>query len=476
MPSRSQTQALARRGALLALSFLAAAALLFATSRLAAARTAPTAARTASAAGACAKQARSSKRRTKKLSHSKRAHPKRKVTKRTKRHGSSTCTHGTAPKPTPPPTPPASSAGSQPEEAAGAAPATPVSPASPETRANCTLVAAPNGSDTSGKGTTASPYQSVAKLDHALAPGQTGCLRGGTYGNTKTQERLSTNGTASKQITITSYPGEQATVVGWVEIAGNYTTVSGLQIDGSNTFLVKPGGSPCPKPATVSQPLVIAGTGDIFERNNYYQSVAGLRSSAIGVGFWGKPDNTIIRFNRIHDVGQCTQHDHLIYLASGNNVQIYDNWMYDDHNGFGVTLYWQPTNARIHSNVIDSAGAGINLGDTTGSTTSGNQAWNNVVTNSVRVPSDSGGTLQGVLVMCASLNPGSTGNKVFDNDSFNNPDGMEAVTNWLTAEQISIYGNISANPQFVNAQSHDYAVASGSPVATWGLWNGEAAS
>jgi Right handed beta helix region len=364
---------------------------------------------------------------------------------------------------------------------ASGAPASPTSPtvagsSPPKTDVTCDLFAAPSGSDTTGNGSLSNPYQSVVKLDERLAPGQTGCLRGGTYGSVSTHEELSKSGTTSGQVTIAAYPGETATVVGWVDIEASYTTVSGLQIDGSNTFYHKAAGSPCPSPATVSQALDIAGKGDVFEQNNYYQSVASLRGTAIGVGFWGDADNTVIRYNRIHDVGQCTQHDHLIYLASGNHVQIYDNWMYNDHNGFGVTAYPQPTNAQIFANVIDNAGSGINLGDNGSSTASGNEAWNNVVLNSVKVVGDQGELMPAGLVMCSGLDSSSTGNRVFDNDSLNNPNGMGYVSGSVSSAQLSLSGNVSVEPQFVDAAANDYAVASSSPVASWGLWNGESAS
>ena len=44
----------------------------------------------------------------------------------------------------------------------------------------CNKVAAPGGSD-SAAGTVSAPYATFQKLAHSLAPGQTGCLRGGTY-------------------------------------------------------------------------------------------------------------------------------------------------------------------------------------------------------------------------------------------------------------------------------------------------------
>jgi hypothetical protein len=334
----------------------------------------------------------------------------------------------------------------------------------------CNLVASPSGSDSTGDGSVANPFQTLVKLDAALAPGQTGCLRGGVYGSINTLHRLSTNGTSTGRITIAPYPGENPTVVGWVDIEASYTTIYGLKIDGSNTFYDENTNPACPGPS--SQGLDIAGANDVFEHNDYYQSVASLHGNGLGVGFWGDADNTVIRYNRIHEVGSCTQHDHLIYLASGNNVQIYDNWLYDDHNGFAVTAYPHPTNARIFSNVMYDTGMGLNFGDNGTSTVSGNEAWNNVVTNSVNVLGDEGEMLQAVLVMCSDLDGSSTGNKIFDNDSFDNPQGVSAINSHLSSAQISLTNTSSVNPEFADASAGDFAVPATSPVASWGLWNG----
>ena len=123
---------------------------------------------------------------------------------------------------------------------------------------HCDLFASPSGSDSSGDGSLGSPFASLNKLDAVLRPGETGCLRAGSYGSTSTWHQIDTDGTARGQITITSYPGETATVRGYVDIEGSYTTLSHLSIDGSNTFYKQVReGTNCPAP--VSQPLVIAG-------------------------------------------------------------------------------------------------------------------------------------------------------------------------------------------------------------------------
>jgi hypothetical protein len=327
----------------------------------------------------------------------------------------------------------------------------------------CSLYASPYGSDSSGDGTLGSPFASVGKLDAALHPGQTGCLRAGSYGSTSSLIELHNDGAPGSQITITSFPGETAVVQGWVDLEGSYTTLSHLRIDGSNTFYkqVREGTS-CPAP--VSQPLVIAGRNDVLEFVDYFQSVPSLRGNGIGIGFWGDADNTIIRFSRIHDVGQCEAYDHLIYLSHGNNVQIYDNWLYDDAHGRGVQLYPAPTNARVYENVIDHAGEGFAIGNEPGDTVSGNEIYNNIVTNSIGLPSQS---IPGEAIHDYYGGEPGTGNSFHDNILYGNPGG----TGHLTA--VDHYGNTTANPRLADPVQHDYDPLPGSPVAGWGMWSGD---
>jgi len=337
--------------------------------------------------------------------------------------------------------------------------------------AGCDLYASPAGSD-SGSGSSNSPYRTVARLDGSLSPGQTGCLLAGTYGSTSTSSYLSNSGSASGQITITSYPGAIVTVVGLIDLAGSYTTLNGLNIDGSNTaYSSERADTSCPYP--VSNGLEIDGQNDILQYNNYYQSVASLRGNGLGIGWSGRANNTVIRYNRIHDVGGCDFYDHLIYLDSGNNVQIYDNWLWNDSHGWGIKLDPGPTNARIWANVIDSAGSGFGFGNSSGDNpTAGNQVFQNVVLNSVGLSNpDIGWSQPGALVTSPGLLSSSTDNDVYDNDSYDNPGGISVLSD-VSSSQLSVTGNISVNPGFVNPAANDYALVPGSPLASWGLWDG----
>jgi hypothetical protein len=329
---------------------------------------------------------------------------------------------------------------------------------------HCDLFASPSGLDSSGDGSSARPFASVRRLDSALAPGQTGCLRAGTYGDTSTWERIAADGLPAGRITITSSPGQTATIVGWVDVEASYTTVENLRIDGSNTLYAShPSGVNCAD--DVSQPLTIGGHDDILQDVDYFQSISSLRGNGIGIGFGGdgEGDNTIVRYNKIHDVGSCKDYDHIIYLSHGNDVQIYDNWMWNDSHGWGVQLYPAPTNAHVYNNVIDAAGSGFVIGGGPG--VAGNMIDNNVIINSTGLVK--AGLFQGVgIVECCGL---GSGNIFRSNDVFNDPGGIGLL------RHVQAYDNLNTDPQFIDAANHDYQVQPGSPIAGWGLWNGDLA-
>jgi hypothetical protein len=339
-------------------------------------------------------------------------------------------------------------------------------PAAPATiasaAAKCNKIAAPYGNDHRGSGSHRHPFRTLRRLDRALRPGQTGCLRTGTYGGFHTWHPLSKDGTARRRITLRAYPGEHVKLVGWIQLTGSYTTLSHFVIDGSNTLST--GGSSgggCPRPG-VSEGLSIEGHNDVFEHNNLYQSRPDLRGNGIGIGWSGSGTGTVIRYNKIHDVGQCRALDHLIYLAHGSFVQIYDNWLWNDPHGWGVQLYPGSFGAHVFSNVIDSAGSGFTVGGDPA--TSDNTIDHNVVINSTGLPNAG---LRGVAISDYWPSTAGTGNSFVYNDSYRNPQGIMATTS-----AIKHFKNLSVYPQFVDAAAHNYALSPSSPLKSWGLWNG----
>jgi hypothetical protein len=216
-----------------------------------------------------------------------------------------------------------------------------------------------------------------------------------------------------------------------------------------------PAGVDCP--GDVSQPLVIAGRDDILEYDEYFQSVPSLRGNGIGIGFWGNADNTVIRFDRIHDVGQCMAYDHLIYLSHGNNARIYDNWLWNDPHGRGIQLYPGPTNARIWGNVIDHAGVGFGIGNEAGTSVRGNKIFGNVVINSTGLPWEN---LTGAAINVYWGGAPGRGNSFNHNDSYGNPGGLGHHRG------VAARHNIRVDPHFVDPAGHNYLIPATARVVT----------
>src|SRR5437870_5778795 len=79
---------------------------------------------------------------------------------------------------------------------------------------SCDRYASVSGSDADA-GTLAAPFASAQKLADSLSAGQTGCLRGGTYDPSGSMVlTVRHGGAAGSPLTIMSYPGERARLVG----------------------------------------------------------------------------------------------------------------------------------------------------------------------------------------------------------------------------------------------------------------------
>ena len=349
---------------------------------------------------------------------------------------------------------------------------------------NCDRVASPSGSD-SNSGLVTSPFRTVQKLDNTLRSGETGCLRGGSYGNSRTETRFST-----PDVTIRSYPGERAVVRGWPYVDGRGTTLSHLNFDLNNvghttSHCAHSGGR---TPSAYS--LQIEASDVTIEYDNVYQNDVPLTQRSVGIGVsWNVPaSGVVIRYNRIHDVGWCPVEDHAVYLDHVSGAQVYDNWMYDLPGGTGVELWSTTTNARIYSNVIDQAASGITLGCCAASgeaPSNGNLIEHNLVTNTVGVryanldPLPATGPDRGETIWTYwSGRPGG-GNVYRDNLAYCSSGVSHCGTSPGTTAGLAYVGNVVANPRFADPDyksSHDYRVAPTSPAASWGLWNGSDAA
>lgn len=319
-----------------------------------------------------------------------------------------------------------------------------VSPGPAHADATCDYVAAPGGSD-DAPGTSARPFATAQKLANTLSSGQTGCLRAGTY---REDVAVRHGGTPSSPLTITSFPGERATVHGRLYVApgADYVTVSNLDLDGRE--LGHACAEACPSPT-------VAAAHSIFSHDdvtNYHTAICFV----LGNEGWGRADYTTIENSDIHDCGSLPGNTrHGIYVSNSTGSRIVDNHIYDNANR-GVQLYPDAQRTVVTGNVIDGNGQGIAFGGSGGSTANDNVIENNVISNS-RISWN-------VLSAWPDGEAPGHGNVVRNNclwstngaAYYNSDGGMDGNVGYSGA------GNVVANPEFADRGAHDFRVGASS--------------
>jgi chitodextrinase len=303
-------------------------------------------------------------------------------------------------------------------------------PPSPPSPTNCTATLAAGGD--------------AVSFFNRLSPGDVGCLHGGTYGSPSTFSDFTKSGTSGARITLMSYPGETATLSGYLGLDASYVTFTRLRIDNTNTFR---GSSEC---GGRYESFTIPGSHNIIDHSEI--TASNIAQSSNGMYITGS--NEEIRFNEIHGVGSCLNYDHGIYIGSGSGTTVDGNWIWNIPHGWGVQVYPSSSDVHAYSNVIDGAQNGFVLC----STGSNNLVEHNVVTDSTGSP--------GAAISGCSPQGSSTSNVVSSNDQWNNPGGFGSVSG------ITYSGNTTADPRFVDSSSHDYQTSPTSPLLSWGLWDG----
>jgi nitrous oxidase accessory protein NosD len=302
----------------------------------------------------------------------------------------------------------------------------------------CARAASPSGSD-SAPGTPSAPFRTAQRLADSLAPGETGCLRAGTYEQSVTITRAGT--------TLRSWPGEHVTLLGrlWVERGADGVTVEGLFLDGRNAKHL-------PSP-TINAGAVTFRGNDVTNRNTGICFLLGASDMGNNVK-WGRADEATIESNRIHDCGRlpATNHDHGVYVEAASGARIAENWIYDNADR-GVQLYPDAQRTLVTGNVIDGNGTGVIFSGEGGTASSDNVVEGNVITNSdVRENVESwwggepghGNVVRGNCVHGGAGDHGDGGINAADG-------GFESSANLMDA------------PGFVNRRANDFRLAQSSP-------------
>jgi len=207
-------------------------------------------------------------------------------------------------------------------------------------------VASPQGSD-ANPGTRDAPYRTPQALTQALQPGQTGCLRGGTYRGDEYVLGVGNSGRRGAPITIRSYPGERARLVGITEIYAHWVNLSGLTFEGNGS----------------QNTIKVYGSDVTIESSDITNRRRGLSCVLLGSIEEGVAERPVIRRNRLHDCGNPANgnKDHGIYAGYTSGGRITENF-FSDSAAYAIQFYPDAQHTRFERNVIDGGGDSIRGG------------------------------------------------------------------------------------------------------------------
>ncbi|MGH2952440.1 MAG: right-handed parallel beta-helix repeat-containing protein [Solirubrobacterales bacterium] len=291
---------------------------------------------------------------------------------------------------------------------------------------------APMGSSNLVCDVVAKPGGSVDDFVAALAPQQTACLRDGVH---RSEDDIAIS---ARGVTLSSYPGERATLEGrlWIREGGDAVTIENLTLNGRNTR-----GLPSP---TVNGDAVRFRGNDV---TNDHTAICFV----LGDDDYGDAVGTVIERNRIHDCGRlpATNHDHGIYVAHADRTVIRGNWIYSNADR-GVQLYPDADGSVITGNVIDGNGQGILFSGEDGEVSEDNLVEDNVITNS------------NLRFNVESFWPDGregTGNLVRSNCVFGGARSLESGGVQSPAIGFEAIDNVHADPLFVDREAADLRLA-----------------
>jgi parallel beta-helix repeat protein len=285
----------------------------------------------------------------------------------------------------------------------------------------------------------AQPDDAAGAFVASLDPGETGCFREGTH----SADDVIT--LSAPTATLTSYPGERATLAGRLVVrrGADGATIENLTLDGSS------GDGPSP---TVN-------ANDVsFRGNDVTNGHRGI-CFVLGDDRYGQADGTLIEDNRIHDCGRlpATNQDHGIYVAHASGTVIRDNLIYGNADR-GIQLYPDADDSLVTGNVIDGNGQGVIISGNESSASENNLIELNLITNST------------IRYNVESHWPGPVGsanvvrrNCVFGGARDDGQGGIKAP-----AEGFEASDNVVADPLYVDPGTGDFALEDGSPCAELG--------
>ena len=317
-------------------------------------------------------------------------------------------------------------------------------PSTAEAAATCDKYASASGSNAQ-PGTLERPFATAQRLIDSLTPGQTGCLRGGTF---RENIRFNRGGSSGRPVTLRSQPGERAKVLGHVRVtrSADFVEVRMLDLDGSAAPPCV-GGADC----TIYAGPWIEGDDAVFADNDVTNRNTAI-CFLIGQIADDPAERTRIENNRIHHCGRlpATNHDHGIYVDHAVDTRIEHNLIYDNADR-GVQFYPKAERSIVRHNVFDGNGQNVHFGQAS----SGNRIEGNLITNS------------GIRFNVESHQATGAGNVVTSNCVYGGarasvgvpvPSGIQSPQVGFRAD-----GNTHADPLYANRGAKDFRLRAGSP-------------
>jgi hypothetical protein len=300
----------------------------------------------------------------------------------------------------------------------------------------CDKFASRHGSDSS-RGTLRSPFRTPEKLVQSLRPGETGCLRRGTY-STDVLE-VEKGGRDGAPIRLRSSPGEEARLVGIVQVneGADHVVFSRLSFEGTGEL----------------NTIKIYAADVVVEYSDITNRWRGQSCMILGSDEEGTAVRTIVRGNRFHECGSPDNDnkDHSIYAANVQDARIVGNRFWN-HTAYAIHLYPNADRNVVARNVIDGGPPSIRGGILIASEDEWSSSGNVIERNIIAYATD--------WNVATNWNAATgTDNVVRHNCVWDGGEGNIETDDG----GIRVYGNVIANPLFVNRAARDYRLGRASP-------------
>ncbi|WP_158621713.1 choice-of-anchor Q domain-containing protein [Corallococcus aberystwythensis] len=321
--------------------------------------------------------------------------------------------------------------------------------ASPAHAAVSHLYVATTGNDSTGNGSSGSPYKTILRASQAATPGAIIHVAPGTYSASFLTTK---SGTATDRIRYVSEtdpatgararivpPNTTATTgIVW-ENRGAYVDIDGFEFDGTGTKMPN---------ALLNQGSYVTISNNHVHHiangsNQPCNSGGGSGINIVDTAIPGLMTGTVVTRNKVHDIGYNCKYIQNIYISTRATVT--NNLSYNNTAGAGIHLWHDAHEVVIANNTIYNTWMGIIVGGGNYYEYSGPADYVDV-SNNIVVNNDYGISLQGAT---GSHNT-YTNNLVYQNTHYHFSPGANHT------------GTVIAPPQFVNAAGGDFHLAPGS--------------